>query len=113
MDSPRFLIHEHCKKLLMNLLLVLSAHNDHFSVAKIILGNKDMNEDTALTLPVTAHSRDSLFMGKPLAWQYVITKQTFGLYWVLSLACAAGYEPHKVTSAVLPTRAASCFRAEL
>ena len=64
MDNTRPQIHEHCKKLLLNLLLVQAAHNDHFSVAKIILGNKDMNEDMALTLPVTVHNRDSMFMGE-------------------------------------------------
>ena len=53
LDHSRTLIHEHCKKLLLNLLLVLSAHNDHFAVARIILSNKAINEDTALTLPNT------------------------------------------------------------
>ena len=63
MDNPRPLIHEHCKKLLLNLLLVLSAHNDHFAVAKVILGNKNLDDDTALTLPTSKHTRDSVFMG--------------------------------------------------
>ena len=51
LDHSRSLIHEHCKKLLLNLLLVMAAHNDHFDVAKIILSNRAINEDTALTLP--------------------------------------------------------------
>ena len=64
MDNTRLLIHEHCKKLLLNLLLVMSGHNDHFSVAKVILTNKNINKETALTLPVTLQTKDSMFMGK-------------------------------------------------
>ena len=63
LDHSRPLIHENCKKLLLNLLLVLSAHNDHFSVARILLSNKAINEDTSLTLPNAIASRDS-FVGK-------------------------------------------------
>ena len=67
-DNSRPLIHEHCKKLLLNLLLVLSAHNDHFTVAKVILSNKSINEDSALTLPTggggAQSATDLHFMGK-------------------------------------------------
>ena len=32
LDNARPLIHEHCKKLLVNLLLLFSTHSDHFTV---------------------------------------------------------------------------------
>ncbi len=62
LDHSRPLIHENCKKLLLNLLLVLSAHNDHFAVARILLSNKAVNEDTALTLPNAIAAKDN-FVG--------------------------------------------------
>ena len=32
LDNARPLIHEHCKKLLVNLLLLFATHSDHFTV---------------------------------------------------------------------------------
>lgn len=40
LDHTRSLVHEHCKKLLLNLLIVLSQHNDHLNIARILLNNK-------------------------------------------------------------------------
>jgi len=62
LDHGRQLIHEHCKRLIINLLLVLSAHNDHFSIAKIIIGNKSVNDHTSLTMPNTT-GKDYAFTG--------------------------------------------------
>ncbi len=40
---------------------MLSAHNDHFSVARILLSNRAINEDTSLTLPnAIASGKDNL-----------------------------------------------------
>ena len=63
LDHSRQLIHEHCKRLLLNVLLVLSAHNDHFTVAKTIIGNKCINDNTALTMPNTT-GKDYAFLGQ-------------------------------------------------
>ena len=40
LDHTRPIIHEHCKQLLLNLLIVLSGHNDHLNVARILLNNE-------------------------------------------------------------------------
>jgi hypothetical protein len=59
LDHPRSLVHEHCKQLLLNLLIVLSRHNDHLSVARILLNNATqqlgygitIQSNTAIPLP--------------------------------------------------------------
>lgn len=51
LDNNRPLVHEHCKKLLLSLLFVFPIHNDHFIVAKMIIGNRMLNEDSFLMLP--------------------------------------------------------------
>jgi hypothetical protein len=33
-DNSRAIVHQHCKQLLLNLLVVLSCHGDHLSVAR-------------------------------------------------------------------------------
>ena len=58
LDNPRPLIHEHCKKLLLNSLLVLAAHNDHFSVAKTVLSNKQLQHATTLSTPANASANE-------------------------------------------------------
>ena len=40
MDQSRNLINQHCKQLLLNLLIVLANHSDHLSVAQILLNRK-------------------------------------------------------------------------
>ncbi|GAB6027284.1 hypothetical protein CHUAL_001566 [Chamberlinius hualienensis] len=40
LDNSRPLVYEHCKKLLVNILIVLSAHDDHLMIARILLNNK-------------------------------------------------------------------------
>ena len=39
-DNNRPIVHNHCKQLLLNLLVVLGSHNDHLSVASVLLNNK-------------------------------------------------------------------------
>ncbi|GBM95380.1 Protein furry [Araneus ventricosus] len=40
LDHTRPLVHEHCKTLLLKLLIVLTKHDDHLGVARILLNNK-------------------------------------------------------------------------
>lgn len=67
MDHTRPLVHEHCKQLLLNLLVVLAEHCDHFTVAQIILNSKTEQlglEIPTPQLPVLRHvftERDSVF----------------------------------------------------
>ncbi|KAK9752212.1 Cell morphogenesis central region [Popillia japonica] len=49
MDHTRFLVHQHCKQLLLNLLIVQAQHNDHLMVAHILLNSK--TNELALGLP--------------------------------------------------------------
>ncbi|XP_046667613.1 protein furry isoform X2 [Homalodisca vitripennis] len=59
LDHSRTLVHEHCKQLLLNLLLVLADHADHLSVAQILLNRKTMELGLGLPtplLPVITHN---------------------------------------------------------
>lgn len=59
LDHSRTLVHEHCKQLLLNLLLVLADHNDHLSVAQILLNIKTVQLGLGLPtppLPVLKHT---------------------------------------------------------
>ncbi|XP_023347388.1 protein furry [Eurytemora carolleeae] len=49
LDNNRPIVHQHCKQLLLNLLVVLGAHGDHLSVASILLGNKTAQLNYGLT----------------------------------------------------------------
>ena len=64
LDHSVTLVHEHCKQLLLNLLLAFSTHGDHFAVAKVLLGNQCMHDDTSLTLPSCGANKDYAFMGE-------------------------------------------------
>lgn len=68
LDHSRTLVHEHCKQLLLNLLLVLADHADHLSVAQILLSRKTVELGLGLPtppLPVIMHN----FTGKPIVTQ--------------------------------------------
>ena len=51
LDHTRPLVYEHCKQLLLNLLIVLSAHHDPLNVARILLNNH--TQQMGYGLPVT------------------------------------------------------------
>lgn len=51
MDHTRTLVHHHCKQLLLNLLIVLAQHNDHLTVAQILLNSKTAQLGLGLTIP--------------------------------------------------------------
>jgi len=57
LDNTRPLIHEHCKKLLVNVLLVYGTHADHFTVAKLAIGTRVINEATCLNLAANHSTR--------------------------------------------------------
>ena len=48
MDNSRPIVHQHCKQLLLNLLVVLGCHKDHLSVAGVLLNNKTNQLDYGL-----------------------------------------------------------------
>ncbi|XP_068083711.1 protein furry [Anabrus simplex] len=52
LDHNRPLVHEHCKQLLLNLLVVLAEHNDHLTVARILLNSKTCQLGLGLPTPV-------------------------------------------------------------
>ena len=50
LDNVRPLIHEHCKKLLVNMLLLYASHADHFTVAKVAINSRTVNELSCLNV---------------------------------------------------------------
>ncbi|XP_050300806.1 protein furry isoform X2 [Anthonomus grandis grandis] len=52
LDHNRTIVYQHCKQLLMNLLIVLANHNDHLTVAHILLNSQSMQLGLGLTTPV-------------------------------------------------------------
>lgn len=51
LDHTRPLVHEHCKALLLNLLVVLADHSDHLTVAQILLNSKTKQLGLGLHIP--------------------------------------------------------------
>lgn len=59
LDHSRAIVRDHCKQLLLNLLCVQSIHNDHFTLAKIMLNSqtKKLGLGLAASIPsVVAHN---------------------------------------------------------
>lgn len=59
LDHTRPLVYQHCKQLLLNLLIVLAQHNDHLTVAHLLLNSKTNQLELGLTtptLPVLKHN---------------------------------------------------------
>lgn len=51
LDHTRPQVYQHCKQLLLNLLIVLAQHNDHLTVAHILLNSKTNQLELGLTTP--------------------------------------------------------------
>lgn len=51
LDHTRIIVREHCKQLCVNLLIVLAEHNDHLTVARILLNSETSKLDLGLTVP--------------------------------------------------------------
>lgn len=49
LDHTRVIVRDHCKQLLLNLLFVQSKHNDHLSLAKIMLNSETKKLELGLT----------------------------------------------------------------
>lgn len=59
LDHTRSIVREHCKELLLNLLVVLAEHNDHLTVARILLNSGTNKLGLGLSIPplaVIAHT---------------------------------------------------------
>lgn len=54
LDHTRSIVRDHCKQLLLNLLIVLSNHNDHLSVARILLNSETIKLGLGLSVPPLA-----------------------------------------------------------
>lgn len=51
LDNTRPIVRDHCKHLLLNLLVVLAEHSDHLSVARILLNSETLRLGLGLTVP--------------------------------------------------------------
>ncbi|XP_054735462.1 protein furry-like [Anastrepha obliqua] len=51
LDHTRVIVREHCKQLCINLLIVLPEHNDHLTVARILLNSETTKLDLRLSVP--------------------------------------------------------------
>uniref|UniRef100_A0A182QIV4 Cell morphogenesis protein N-terminal domain-containing protein n=1 Tax=Anopheles farauti TaxID=69004 RepID=A0A182QIV4_9DIPT len=51
LDHTRRIVRDHCKKLLLNLLIVLAEHNDHLTVAKILLNSDTSKLKLGIVVP--------------------------------------------------------------
>ncbi|XP_063891301.1 protein furry isoform X5 [Helicoverpa armigera] len=40
MDHTRWIVHQHCRQLLLNLLVAVAAHHDHLTVARVLLASR-------------------------------------------------------------------------
>lgn len=59
LDHTRPIVRDHCKQLLLNLLVVLAEHNDHLAVAKILLNAQTSKMGLGLpipSLPISQHN---------------------------------------------------------
>lgn len=59
LDHSRALVHEHCKQLLLNLLVVLADHCDHLTVARVLLASKTQQLALGVSkpqLPIHKHN---------------------------------------------------------
>lgn len=85
-DHTRPIVRDHCKQLLLNLLVVLAGHNDHLTVAKIMLNSQTSKLGLGLTTPalsVIQHNFtepdqefDSYLYGPCIIPNFNLTEQT-------------------------------------
>ncbi|XP_045531819.1 protein furry isoform X2 [Pieris brassicae] len=69
MDHTRWLVHQHCRQLLLNLLVAVAAHHDHLTIARVLLAARSAHLGLPLpppALPLTTHNftePDAMFDG--------------------------------------------------
>ncbi|XP_045542043.1 protein furry-like [Papilio machaon] len=51
MDHTRWIVHQHCRQLLLNLLVAVAAHHDHLTVARTLLASRSAQLGLAVTAP--------------------------------------------------------------
>ncbi|KPI92049.1 Protein furry [Papilio xuthus] len=51
MDHTRWIVHQHCRQLLLNLLVAVAAHHDHLTVARTLLASRSAHLGLAVTAP--------------------------------------------------------------
>lgn len=57
LDHTRPIVRDHCKQLLLNILVVLAEHNDHLNVAKILLNSQSSKMGLGLPVPTLSVSQ--------------------------------------------------------
>ncbi|KAL4704303.1 hypothetical protein ACJJTC_012879, partial [Scirpophaga incertulas] len=59
MDHNRWIVHQHCRQLLLNLLVAVAAHQDHLTVARTLLASRSSQLGLAVQpphLPLVPHN---------------------------------------------------------
>ncbi|XP_049885792.1 protein furry isoform X3 [Pectinophora gossypiella] len=59
MDHTRWIVHQHCRQLLLNLLVAVAAHHDHLTVARILLASRSAHLGLGISssaLPLVSHN---------------------------------------------------------
>nr|XP_032527553.1 protein furry isoform X5 [Danaus plexippus plexippus] len=59
MDHNRWIVHQHCRQLLLNLLVAVAAHHDHLTVARVLLAARSAQLGLGLPpppLPLVLHN---------------------------------------------------------
>ncbi|RVE51056.1 hypothetical protein evm_004347 [Chilo suppressalis] len=54
MDHTRWIVHQHCRQLLLNLLVAVAAHHDHLTVARTLLASRSQQLGLGLPPPAPA-----------------------------------------------------------
>lgn len=55
----RWIVHQHCRQLLLNLLVAVAAHHDHLTIARVLLASRSAQLGLGIsppTLPLVAHN---------------------------------------------------------
>ncbi|XP_073949446.1 microtubule binding protein furry isoform X3 [Choristoneura fumiferana] len=58
MDHTRWIVHQHCRQLLLNLLVAVAAHHDHLTVARVLLASRSaqLGRGAPPALPLVPHN---------------------------------------------------------
>ncbi|XP_063392996.1 protein furry isoform X2 [Cydia fagiglandana] len=58
MDHTRWIVHQHCRQLLLNLLVAVAAHHDHLTVARVLLASRSAQLGLGIppALPLVPHN---------------------------------------------------------
>lgn len=76
MDHSRPLVHQHCKQLLLNLLLVLANNSDQLTIAQVLLNRDTMRLNLGLPTPPVPVSQHN-FTGKMIYGKRIRTYASY------------------------------------